>query len=135
MPSPSPLSAVEPKDWPRPKGYSNGMIGEGRILFVGGQIGWDIQGKFPPDFLGQVRQALRNILAVVAEAGGGPEHIARLTWYVRDIEEYTADLPGLGNIYREVMGRNFPAMAVLQVTRFVEPLAKLEIEATAVLPK
>jgi len=103
-------------------------------VFVGGMIGADSTGRLAQDFVAQMKQALANIAAVLAEAGAGPQHIVRLTWYVRDMEEYLADLSALGEAYREVMGRHFPAMAVLEVTRLVEPLARLEIEATAVLP-
>ncbi|MGX1308862.1 enamine deaminase RidA (YjgF/YER057c/UK114 family) [Amorphus suaedae] len=137
MPSPrlpSPLSAVQPKGWAEPRGYANGMIGEGRVLFVGGQIGWDVDGTFPADFLGQVRQALANIVAVLEAAGGGPEHVGRLTWYVTDIEAYRASLKELGPVYRAVMGKHFPAMALVQVVSLVEEQAMVEIEATAVLP-
>lgn len=130
----SPLQAVQPEGWAEPRGYANGMVGEGRVLFVGGQIGWDVEGTFPDGFLPQVRQALENILAVVQAAGGGPEHIARLTWYVTDIETYRASLKELGPVYRSVLGKHFPAMALVQVTSLVEREALVEIEATAVLP-
>ncbi len=130
----SPLTALQPPGWPAPRGYSNGMMGRGRMVLVGGQIGWDSQGHFPPGFVAQARQALANILAVLAEAGGGPEHIGRLTWYVVDMAEYRASLAELGPAYRAVMGRNFPAMALVQVVALVEPAARLEIEATAILP-
>lgn len=129
-----PLTALQPPGWPSPRGYSNGMMGRGRIVLVGGQIGWDAQGVFAEGFVGQVRQALANILAVLAEAGAGPEHIGRLTWYVVDIAEYRASLAALGPAYRAVMGRNFPAMALVQVVALVEPEARVEIEATAILP-
>jgi enamine deaminase RidA (YjgF/YER057c/UK114 family) len=132
--SQSPLTALQPPGWPAPRGYSNGMMGRGRIVLVGGQIGWDAQGVFAEGFVGQVRQALANILAVLAEAGAGPEHIARLTWYVVDIAEYRASLAALGPAYRAVMGRSFPAMALVQVVALVEPEARVEIEATAILP-
>ncbi|MEW5423725.1 RidA family protein [Amorphus sp. 3PC139-8] len=130
----SPLKAVQPEGWAEPRGYANGMVGEGRVLFVGGQIGWTVDGKFPADFLGQVGQALRNILDVVEAAGGGPEHIARLTWYVTDIDTYRASLKELGPVYRSVLGKHFPAMALVQVAALVEAEAQVEIEATAVLP-
>lgn len=129
-----PLTALQPPGWPAPRGYSNGMMGRGRIALLGGQIGWDAEGRFAQGFVAQTRQALANILAVLAEAGGGPEHIARLTWYVVDIAEYRASLAELGPAYRAVMGRNFPAMALVQVVALVEPEARLEIEATAILP-
>jgi enamine deaminase RidA (YjgF/YER057c/UK114 family) len=130
----SPLTALQPEGWPAPRGYSNGMMGRGRIVLVGGQVGWDEQGRFPEGLVAQTRQALRNILAVLKEAGGGPEHVGRLTWYVVDIAEYRASLAALGPAYREVMGRHFPAMALVQVTALVEPAARIEIEATAILP-
>lgn len=130
----SPLTALQPEGWPTPRGYSNGMMGRGRIVLVGGQVGWDEQGRFPEGLVAQTRQALRNILAVLKEAGGGPEHIGRLTWYVVDMAEYRASLAALGPAYREVMGRHFPAMALVQVTALVEPEARIEIEATAILP-
>ncbi|MBX9596314.1 MAG: RidA family protein [Roseomonas sp.] len=130
----SPLTALHPPGWPAPRGYANGMAGRGRIVLVGGQIGWDTEGRFPPGFVPQVRQALENILAVVREAGGGPEHIGRLTWYVTDMAEYRASLAELGPAYRAVMGRNFPAMALVQVVALVEPEARVEIEATAIIP-
>jgi enamine deaminase RidA (YjgF/YER057c/UK114 family) len=125
---------LNPADWPRPKGFANGILARGEMVFVGGMIGQDSQGRFAEGFVAQMKLALENIAAVLAEAGGKPQHIVRLTWYVRDINEYLADLPALGAAYREVMGRHFPAMAVVEVTRLVEPKARLEIEATAVLP-
>jgi enamine deaminase RidA (YjgF/YER057c/UK114 family) len=128
------LTIIQPSGWPTPRGYSNGIAGTGRVVMVGGQIGWDEWGKFPPDFVGQTAQALRNVLAVVREAGGGPEHIARLTWYVVDIEEYRAALPALGAAYRDTLGRWYPAMTLVQVTALVEREARVEIEATAILP-
>jgi enamine deaminase RidA (YjgF/YER057c/UK114 family) len=124
---------LQPPGWPEPKGYANGMLAEGRLVFVGGQIGWDSSGAFAPDLAGQVRQTLLNIVAVLAEAGARPEHVARLTWYVTDREDYVAHQREIGAAYREVMGRHFPAMAVVQVLALVEPEARVEIEATAVL--
>jgi len=131
---PSPLAALQPDGWPIPKGYANGMAGEGRMVLTGGQIGWTPDGVFASDFLGQIRQTLENVVAVVAAAGGGPEHIARLTWYVTDIDAYRECLKELGPVYRSVMGRNYPAMAVVQVVALVEPEAMVEIEGTAILP-
>ncbi|PZW42160.1 enamine deaminase RidA (YjgF/YER057c/UK114 family) [Humitalea rosea] len=128
------LTALQPPGWPAPRGYSNGMAGTGRVVLVGGQIGWDAAGAFAAGFVPQVAQALRNILAVLAEAGGGPEHIARLTWFVVDMDEYRGSLASLGPAYRAVMGRNFPAMSLVAVTALVEPAARVEIEATAILP-
>jgi enamine deaminase RidA (YjgF/YER057c/UK114 family) len=109
------------------------MLAEGRLIFVGGQIGWDARGTFAGDLAGQVRQALLNIVAVLAEADARPEHVARLTWFVTDRDEYLASQKEIGAAYREVMGRHFPAMAVVQVVALVEAQAKVEIEATAVL--
>jgi enamine deaminase RidA (YjgF/YER057c/UK114 family) len=129
------LETLQPPGWPPPKGYANGMAGRGRTVLVGGQIGWDAEGRFAQGFLGQVEQALRNILAVLAEAGGGPEHIGRMTWYVTDMAEYRDSLQALGPVYRAVMGRHFPAMTLVQVVALVEPEARVEIEATALIPK
>lgn len=130
----APLRTLLPAGWPQPKGYANGMEGRGRHILVGGQIGWDTEGRFAEGFVGQVRQALANILAVVREAGGGPHHIARLTWYVTDINEYRTSLAELGQAYRAVMGRHFPAMTLVQVGALVEPEARVEIEASAIIP-
>jgi len=127
------LTVLQPPDWPRPKGYANGMAGEGRVVFVAGQIGWDAGQCFADGLLAQIEQALRNVLAVLAEAGAGPGHIARMTWYVTDIPAYRAAAKHLGPIWREVMGRHFPAMAVVGVSELVEPQALVEIEATAVV--
>jgi enamine deaminase RidA (YjgF/YER057c/UK114 family) len=129
-----PLDILQPPGWPAPKGYSNGVAGRGRVVLVGGQIGWDETGRFAEGFVAQTEQALRNILAVLAEAGGGPEHIGRLTWFVVDMDEYRSCLPELGRAYRAVMGRNFPAMALIGVSALAEPQARLEIEATAIIP-
>jgi enamine deaminase RidA (YjgF/YER057c/UK114 family) len=130
------METLQPPGWPRPRGYANGIAAEGRLVFVAGQIGWDETGAFPAaDLAGQVRQALRNVVAVLAEAGAGPEHVARMTWYVTDRDAYVADPAALGDAYREVMGRHFPAMSVVQVAALVEPQAKVEIEATAVVPR
>jgi enamine deaminase RidA (YjgF/YER057c/UK114 family) len=118
-----------------PKGYANGMTAEGRLVVTGGVIGWDINGHLPTDFTAQVRQTLRNIAAILAEGGAGPEHLVRLTWYVVDMDEYLASLKALGQIYREVFGTHYPAMALVQVVRLVEKQARVEIEATAVVPR
>jgi enamine deaminase RidA (YjgF/YER057c/UK114 family) len=130
----SPLKHLQPPGWPPPKGYANGIAGRGQVVMVGGQIGWHSDGTFAEGFVPQVALALRNILAVLAEAGGGPEHVARLTWYVVDMEEYRSSLRDLGAAYREVMGRNFPAMALVQVVSLAAPAARVEIEATAIIP-
>jgi enamine deaminase RidA (YjgF/YER057c/UK114 family) len=129
----APHKVLNPAGWPRPKGFANGILARGEMVFVGGMIGQDSQGRFADGFVAQMKLALENIAAVLEEAGATPAHVVRLTWYVRDIDEYLADLPALGAAYREVMGRHFPAMAVVEVTRLVESQARLEIEATAVL--
>ncbi len=131
------LQPVNPESLGRPRGYSNGMLAPagGRLLFVAGQIAWDsAQRLVGPGFVEQFAQALANVLAVVREAGGGAEHLARLTVYVTDRREYLADLPAVGAAYRGVLGRHFPAMALVEVQGLLEPGAKVEIEATAVLP-
>jgi enamine deaminase RidA (YjgF/YER057c/UK114 family) len=125
---------LQPPDWPKPQGYANGIKARGDMVFVGGMVGWDANGRFPDGFVAQARQALRNIVAVLAEGGAGPEHVVRLTWYVLDMDEYLASRKELGRAYRDVMGTSFPAMALVEVRRLVEPAARLEIEATAVLP-
>jgi enamine deaminase RidA (YjgF/YER057c/UK114 family) len=124
-----------PEGWPAPKGYANGMIAEGQILVTGGVVGWDERGVFPEGFVAQVRQTLANIRAILAEGGAEPHHLVRLTWYVVDIEEYLASLRDLGRAYREILGAHYPAMALVQVVRLVEKDARVEIEATAVLPR
>lgn len=129
------LTHLQPPGWPAPKGYANGLVGEGRLVVIGGQIGWDTEGRFAEGFVAQAQKALENILAVLAEAGGGPEHIARLTWFVTDIGEYRRSLGELGPAYRAVMGRHFPAMTLVEVGALVEEDARVEIEATAILPR
>ena len=127
------MRRLQPPGWPEPKGYANG-VEAGGIVFTGGMIGWDETGTFAhADLAGQVGQALRNALAVIAEAGGGPEHVTRLTWYLTDREEYLAHQAEIGAAYRAVMGRHFPAMAVVVVAGLLEPQAKVEIEATALI--
>ena len=128
------LQTLQPEGWPRPSGYANGVMASGRQVFVAGQIGWDETGAFVSDnFAEQFRQVLVNTLAVLAEAGAGPEHICRMTWYVTSREDYAAALPALGAHWKALMGRNYPAMAVVIVSGLVEPAAKLEIETTAVV--
>jgi enamine deaminase RidA (YjgF/YER057c/UK114 family) len=127
-------TVLQPAGWPRPKGYSNGIKARGETIFVGGMVGWDTQGRFPAGLVAQVRQALDNIVAVLTEGGGGPEHVVRMTWYVRDMDAYLAARNELGKVYRATMGDHFPAMALVEVRRLVEPEALVEIEATAVLP-
>ncbi len=128
------LTVLQPPNWPRPKGYANAMMGAGTFICVGGQIGWDESGVFADGLVAQTEQALRNILAILAEAKAGPEHIARLTWYVTDIAAYREGAKALGPVWRALMGRNYPAMAVIGVSALVEPLACVEIEAIAILP-
>jgi enamine deaminase RidA (YjgF/YER057c/UK114 family) len=131
----SDIQILQPAGWAAPKGYSNGIAARGRSVVVGGQVGWDSQCRFhSSDFTEQAKQALQNIVAVLAEAGGRPEHIIRMTWYVIDKREYLAAYPALGRVYREVIGRNFPAMTALQVAGLMEDAARVEIEATAVIP-
>ena len=128
------MRRLQPPGWPEPKGYANGIEASGRLVFVAGQIGWDETGAFVSDSLaGQVEQALRNIVAVLAEAGAGPQHVVRLTWFVTSRNEYLEELKAVGTAYRAVMGRNFPVMAVVEVSGLVEAAAKVEIEATAVV--
>jgi enamine deaminase RidA (YjgF/YER057c/UK114 family) len=130
----SPHRILQPDGWPRPKGYANGVVAEGRMVVTGGIVGWDAEGRFAEGFVAQARQIFLNIAAVLADAGAGPEHLVRLTWYVTDMDAYLAHAKALGAAYREVLGRHFPAMAAVQVVRLVEPAALVEIEATAVLP-
>ncbi|MCB1366444.1 MAG: RidA family protein [Rhodobacteraceae bacterium] len=126
---------LNPKNWKPAKGYANGVAASGRMVFLGGHIGWTGEQVFETDdFIGQVDQCLQNIIEVLAEAGGGPEHIVRMTWYITDKQEYLARLKDMGGVYRTRMGRNFPAMAMVQVAGLIEDRAKVEIEATAVLP-
>ena len=125
---------LHPEGWPPTKGYANGIAAEGHIVVTGGVVGWTVDGDFPADFVGQARQTFENIRAILAEGGAAPEHIVRLTWYVTDIDAYLADPKGLGEAYRSVFGRHFPAMATVQVVRLVEPAAMIEVEATAVIP-
>jgi enamine deaminase RidA (YjgF/YER057c/UK114 family) len=130
------MQFLQPPGWAKAKGFSNGIAAKGKLVFIAGQIGWTGEGKWEArDFAGQFRQALRNIVAVLNEAGGKPEHIVRLTWYVLDKNEYLGALRQVGLAYREVMGRHFPTMAVVQVGGLVENEARLEIEATAVVPE
>jgi len=126
---------LQPSGWPMPKGYANGMAADGRIVVTGGVIGWDSDERLADGFVAQVRQTLANIKAILAEGGARPEHLVRLTWYVVDIEEYLANLKTLGQIYREAFGAHYPAMALVQVVRLVEKAARVEIEATAVVPR
>ena len=129
------MQMLNPAGWMRPKGYSNGIAAAGRMIFVAGQVGWDAQETFrTDDLVGQVRQSLTNIVAILAEAGARPEHIVRMNRYLADKDEYNARLAEIGDVYRELIGRHFPAMTALQVAGFVEHGAKIEIEVTAMLP-
>jgi enamine deaminase RidA (YjgF/YER057c/UK114 family) len=133
--SSTPHQTLQPPQWQKPRGYSNGVAVEGRQVFIAGQIGWDVHGKFVGTSMAdQVRQALTNILAVLAEAQGKPEHIVRLTWFVTSRDEYLSSLKAIGESYRAVMGKHFPPMSVVQVVALMEGEAKVEIEATAVIP-
>jgi enamine deaminase RidA (YjgF/YER057c/UK114 family) len=127
---------LHPKSWKQPKGFANGIVAEGRTIFLAGQIGWNAEQKFESeDFVEQARQALANIVSLVEEAGGKAEHVTRLTWFIIDKQEYLSRLSDLGKAYQTVMGRHFPAMTLVQVVALVENQARVEIEATAVLPK
>ena len=129
------MQILQPPGWPRPQGYSSGVAAQGRTIFVAGQIGWDKDNVINSDNLvEQVRQALKNTLAVLAEADAGPEHVSRMTWYILDKQEYLASSKEIGRAYREIMGRNYPAMAMVQVSALIEDRARVEIETTAVIP-
>ncbi|WP_313605088.1 RidA family protein [Rhizobium sp.] len=127
---------LQPEGWAKPIGYANGVSATGRQIFVGGQIGWNAQCQFETDdFVGQVKQTLENIVAVLAAGGAKPEHITTMTWYFTDKAEYLGNLKGIGQAYREVIGKHFPAMAAMQVVALIEDRAKIEIQATAVVPE
>ena len=128
------MTRIQPPDWAEPKGYANGILARGTLLFVGGQIGWNAQQQFESDdFVAQTRQTLQNIAAVLKTGGAGPENMVRMTWYIVDRVEYNARLKEIGSVYREVMGKNFPAMTCVQVAALMETQAKIEIEVTAML--
>jgi len=130
------VKTLLPPGWPRPKGYANGVSASGRLIFTAGVIGWDETERIvAPDLVGQFRQILLNTLAILAEDGAGPEHVVRMTWYVVDRDEYVASLAETGAIYRDLMGKHYPAMAVVQIAGLVEPAARIEIETTAVVPQ
>ena len=130
------MRALLPPGWPRPKGYSNAISARGRIIVTAGLVGWDAQERFvAADLTGQFRQILENLRLVLAEDGAGPEHIVRMTWYVTDVAEYRASLREIGSAWRELIGKHFPAMAVVQVGALVEPQAKIEIETMAIVPE
>jgi enamine deaminase RidA (YjgF/YER057c/UK114 family) len=129
------MQILQPPGWARPRGYSNGILTRGKLVFVAGQIGWDEQCRFQTsDLAAQVRQALVNVVAVLAQAGARPEHIARMTWYVTDKREYVAAYRSIGEAYREVIGSHYPVMTAVQVSALIEDQAKVEIEVTAVIP-
>ena len=130
------MQVLQPSGWPRPKGYSNGLVASGKMVFLAGLIGWNEEERIETDdFAGQARQVFQNIVSVLKEAGAGPEHIVRMTWFVSDKKEYLASLKGIGAAYREIIGRHYPAMSVIEVSGFIEEGAKLEVEATAVIPE
>lgn len=128
------MRILQPANWPRPRGYANGVVARGELVFLAGIIGWDEQERLASGFVAQFRQAMANILTLLAEADCGPEHVARMTWYVVSRQDYLANGKEIGAIYREFFGRNYPAMAVVQVVALMETGAEIEIEVTAVLP-
>lgn len=125
---------LQPPGWPRPKGYANGVAARGTLVFTAGQVGWDTEGNFPGSFSEQAEQALRNVVAVLAEASAQPEHLVRLTWFITDRQAYLDAQTEVGAAYRRVLGKHYPAMSLVQVSALVEPEALVEIEATAVIP-
>ncbi|HTP62588.1 MAG TPA: RidA family protein [Burkholderiales bacterium] len=130
------MQILQPPGWAKPRGFSNGISATGKLVFVAGQVGWTGEGKWQAlDFAGQFRQTLKNTLAVLAEAGAKPEHIARMTWYVVDKQEYLGAIKEVGAAWRELIGRHYPAMAVVQVGALMEDAARVEIETTAVVPE
>ena len=126
---------LQPEGWPAPSGYVNGVSAKGRMVFTGGLVGWDATGAFADGIAAQVRQALENVLAILAQGGAGPEHVVRMTWYVTDVAAYVAARKAIGAAYVDVIGRHYPPMAVVEVVRLVEPRALVEIETTAVVPE
>ena len=129
------MKILQPPSWARPRGFSNGVAAKGQVIFVSGMVGWDADGKFVSnEFVGQARQALKNIVEVLAEAKAKPEHIARMTWYVINKEEYLAASKELGAVYREIIGAHYPAMTAVEVAGLIEDQARVEIEVTAVIP-
>lgn len=129
------MQIINPEGWPRPRGYSNGILAEGKTLYVGGQIGWDENEQFhSDDFIEQMAQALKNTVAILEAGGARPEHIVRMTWYITDREEYLKRLKEMGQVYRDIIGRHFPVMAMVQVVALMEERAKVEVETTAVIP-
>lgn len=129
------MKFLQPPDWARPRGYANGVATQGAMVFLSGIVGWTAQGEFVSnEFVGQVRQALQNIVTILQEANARPEHIARMTWYVLDKNEYIAATKEMGVVYREIIGKHYPAMTVIEVSGLIEPHARVEIEVTAVVP-
>lgn len=129
------MQIINPEGWSRPRGYSNGILAEGKTLYVGGQIGWDENEQFhSDDFIEQMAQALKNTIAILEAGGARPEHIVRMTWYITDREEYLKRLKEMGQVYRDIIGRHFPVMAMVQVVALMEERAKVEVETTAVIP-
>jgi len=129
------MKILQPPGWAAPKGYANGVAARGTTVHVGGQVGWNAEQRFESDdFVAQVRAALANVVAILAEGGARPEHIVRMTWYVVDRREYVASYPALGRVYREVIGRHYPAMTAVEVSALIEDRARVEIEVTAVVP-
>jgi len=130
------MQVLQPPGWAKPRGYSNGIAAKGTLVFVAGQIGWTADGRFETDdFAGQFAQALRNVVAVCAEAGAGPQHIVRLAWFITSKRDYLASVKDIGAAYRDIMGRHYPTMSVVEVAALIEDRAKIEIEATAVIPE
>jgi enamine deaminase RidA (YjgF/YER057c/UK114 family) len=129
------MKTLLPEGWPRPRGYSNGIQADGEQVFVAGMIGWNEKEEMANGFVAQLELALRNTVAVLAEAGAGPEHVVRMTWYVKDLDAYRDNIKEVGSAYRAVMGKNFPAMAVIGISDLVDKGALIEIETTAVIPR
>ena len=130
------MQILQPPNWPLPRGYSNGILTQGELIFVGGQIGWDDKGSFPgSNFTDQVKQALINTLAILEQGGAKAEHIVRMTWFITNKEEYLGSLSAVGEAYREIMGKHYPVMSIVQVVALLENEAKVEIESTAVIPQ
>ena len=128
------MKVLHPQGWPRPKGYANGIAARGEMVFLAGVVGWDAEERFPSGLVAQFRQALENIVAILAEGGAKPEHVVRMTWYVTSRDDYLAHGREIGAVYREIMGKHFPVMAVVQVVSLMEAAAEIEIEVTAVIP-
>jgi enamine deaminase RidA (YjgF/YER057c/UK114 family) len=128
------MKVLHPQGWPRPKGYANGIAARGEMVFLAGVVGWDAEERFPSGLVAQFRQALENIVAILAEGGAKPEHVVRMTWYITSRDDYLAHGREIGAVYREIMGKHFPVMAVVQVVALMEAAAEIEIEVTAVIP-